>query len=137
MGAKVPWATGNSVVTVGYVMKPSHEEDFAKRGAFPLFPTQNGLIFMPLPLSSLYHLNYKRYLEDHPDCCVIDSFNNIYPVLDRLEIQEILLRLEDLKTEGRSTIRGPHFLKELCLDGFLVRIDSFKEPDLLRRLSES
>ena len=61
-----------------------------------------------------------RYLEDHPDCCVIDSFNNIYPVLDRLEIQEILLCLEDLKTEGCSTIRGPHFLKVLCLDGFLL-----------------
>nr|XP_023886380.1 protein SUPPRESSOR OF npr1-1, CONSTITUTIVE 1-like [Quercus suber] len=30
MGTKVPWATGNSVVTVGYVMKPSREEDFAK-----------------------------------------------------------------------------------------------------------
>ena len=63
-----------------------------------------------------------RYLEDHPDCCVIDSFNNIYHVLDRLEIQEILLRLEVLKTEGRSTIRGPHFLKVLCLDGFLVMV---------------
>ncbi|KAK4551756.1 hypothetical protein RGQ29_032277 [Quercus rubra] len=45
---KVSKATGNSVVTVGYVMKPSREEDFAKRGAFPLYPTQNGLIFMPL-----------------------------------------------------------------------------------------
>ncbi|XP_050256217.1 inositol 1,3,4-trisphosphate 5/6-kinase 4-like isoform X2 [Quercus robur] len=158
-------ATGNSVVTVGYVMKPSREEDFAKRGAFPLYPTQNGLIFMPLtfelPLSpqlqefdivlhkatdeiisielkSCTNFSHRivytsgmqdlqRYLEDHPDCCVIDSFNNIYPVLDRLEIQEILLRLEDLKTEGRSTIRGPHFLK----------VDSFKEPDLLQRLSEA
>ncbi|XP_050256185.1 inositol 1,3,4-trisphosphate 5/6-kinase 4-like isoform X5 [Quercus robur] len=136
-----------------------------KRGAFPLYPTQNGLIFMPLtfelPLSpqlqevdivlhkatdEIISIELKsrtnfsnrivytsgmqdlqRYLEDHPDCCVIDSFNNIYPVLDRLEIQEILLRLEDLKTEGRSTIRGPHFLK----------VDSFKEPDLLQRLSEA
>lgn len=51
---------------------------------------------------------------------MIDSFNNIYPVLDRLEIQEILLHLEDFKTEGRSTVRGPHFLKVLCLYGFLV-----------------
>ncbi|XP_050256179.1 inositol 1,3,4-trisphosphate 5/6-kinase 4-like isoform X4 [Quercus robur] len=162
---KVSKATGNSVVTVGYVMKPSREEDFAKRGAFPLYPTQNGLIFMPLtfelPLSPqlqevdiVLHKatdeiksielksrtnfsnrivytsgmqDLERYLEDHPDCCVIDSFNNIYPVLDRLEIQEILLCLEDLKTEGLSTIRGPHFLK----------VDSFKEPDLLQRLSEA
>ena len=43
-------------------------------------------------------------------------------MLDRLEIQEILLRLEDLKTEDRSTIRGPHFLKVLCLDGFFVMV---------------
>ena len=53
---------------------------------------------------------------------MIDSFNNIYPVLDRLEIQENILRLEDLKTEGHSTIRGPYFLKVLCLDGFLVMV---------------
>lgn len=35
-------------VVVGYIMKPSREEEFAKRGAFPLNPTQNGLIFLPL-----------------------------------------------------------------------------------------
>ncbi|GMY33031.1 inositol 1,3,4-trisphosphate 5/6-kinase 4-like isoform X2 [Fagus crenata] len=158
-------AIGNDVMTVGYVMKPSREEDFAKRGAFPLYPTKNGLIFTPLtfelPLSPqlqevdiVLHkatdeiisvdlssrTNFsnrivytsgmqelRRYLEDHPDCCVIDSLNNIYPVLDRLKIQEILLGLEDLKTEGRCTIRGPHFLK----------VDNFNEPDLLQRLSEA
>ncbi|TXG68168.1 hypothetical protein EZV62_003103 [Acer yangbiense] len=41
---------------VGYIMKPSREEDFAKRGAFPMYPTPNRLIFLPLtfeiPLSS-------------------------------------------------------------------------------------
>ncbi|RVW20284.1 Inositol 1,3,4-trisphosphate 5/6-kinase 4 [Vitis vinifera] len=65
----------NDVVTVGYIMKPSREEDFSKvrlyiekkavsalerevstRGAFPMHPSQNGLIFMPLtfalPISS-------------------------------------------------------------------------------------
>nr|POE68526.1 putative disease resistance protein rga4 [Quercus suber] len=31
-------ATGNSVVTVGYVMKPSREEDFAKNHCTPAFP---------------------------------------------------------------------------------------------------
>ncbi|KAF9587151.1 hypothetical protein IFM89_039634 [Coptis chinensis] len=41
-------ASGESVVTVGYVMKPSREEDFAKRGAFPMHPTPNGLLFVPL-----------------------------------------------------------------------------------------
>ncbi|KAK9997717.1 hypothetical protein SO802_022403 [Lithocarpus litseifolius] len=69
-------ATVNSVVTVGYVMKPSHEEDFAKRGAFPLYPTQNGLIFLPLTF-------------------------------------------------------------ELPLSPQLQEVDSFKEPDLLQRMSEA
>ncbi|XP_044497958.1 inositol 1,3,4-trisphosphate 5/6-kinase 4 isoform X2 [Mangifera indica] len=49
-------ATGNNALMVGYVMKPSREEDFSKRGAFPMNPTPNGLIFVPLtfemPLSS-------------------------------------------------------------------------------------
>ncbi|KAF7811086.1 inositol 1,3,4-trisphosphate 5/6-kinase 4 [Senna tora] len=132
---------GLNAVTVGYKMKPSRVEDFAKRGAFPLCPTQNGLMFMPLisdlPLS--YQLNevdivlhkatdeilsiekdnitftqsmleLRKYLEDHKDCCVIDPLNNIYPLLDRLEIQNILLGLVELNAEGSCTIRGPHFL---------------------------
>lgn len=41
-------ARGIESMTVGYVMKRSREEDFAKRGAFPLCPTENGLIFLPL-----------------------------------------------------------------------------------------
>ncbi|MED6138441.1 hypothetical protein PIB30_074258 [Stylosanthes scabra] len=47
---------GTNAATVGYLMKPSRMEDFAKRGAFPLCPTQNGLMFVPLtpmlPLST-------------------------------------------------------------------------------------
>ncbi|KAG2722355.1 hypothetical protein I3760_02G124600 [Carya illinoinensis] len=158
-------AIGSSVVTVGYIMKPSREDDFAKRGAFPMYPTQNGLMFFPLtlemPLSPqlqevdiVLHkatdeiisidlsssttfsnrISYtrgmqelQRYMEHHPDCCVIDPFNNIYPVVDRLKIQEILLQLEDLNTEGRCTIRGPHFLK----------VNNFNELDLVQRLSEA
>lgn len=61
-------------------------------------------------------------MEHQPDCCVIDPFNNIYPVVDRLKIQEILLGLEALNTEGHCTIRGPHFLKVLCLDGIFVML---------------
>ncbi|XP_058103469.1 inositol 1,3,4-trisphosphate 5/6-kinase 4-like [Magnolia sinica] len=45
-----------SVMNVVYEMKPSREEDFSKRGAFPMYPTQNGLMFVPLtfdlPLAS-------------------------------------------------------------------------------------
>ncbi|XP_050203698.1 inositol 1,3,4-trisphosphate 5/6-kinase 4 [Mercurialis annua] len=158
-------AIGKDVVTVGYIMKPSREEDFAKRGAFPLSPTPNGLMFMPLtfelPLPSqlqyvdiILHkatdeilslelnsstefaksITYttgmqelKRYMEHHASCFVIDPLEKIYPVLDRLKIQQILLGLEDLHTEGHLTIRGPHFLK----------VDDFNEPDLIRRLSEA
>ncbi|KAI4298572.1 hypothetical protein L6164_032115 [Bauhinia variegata] len=142
-------STGINAVTVGYIMKPSRVEDFAKRGAFPLCPTPNGLMFMPitfeLPLSSqlkevdvVLHKatdeilsieenkvtftqnmqEIQKYLEHHPDCCVLDPLINIYPLLDRLEIQQILLGLVDLNTEGSNLIRGPYFLKVDNLDGF-------------------
>ncbi|XP_050388145.1 inositol 1,3,4-trisphosphate 5/6-kinase 4 isoform X1 [Argentina anserina] len=157
-------AIGNSVVTVAYIMKPSREEDFAKRGAFPMCPTQNGLMFMPLtfelPLSPqllnvdvLLHkatdeimsvdlkslhsskkITYSRgmqelqgYMEHHQDLCVIDPLNSINPVLDRLEIQQILLALEDLKTGKCCAIRGAHYLK----------VDDFNHPGLTEMLSEA
>ncbi|CAI8597231.1 unnamed protein product [Vicia faba] len=48
--------TGSNLLTVAYTMKPSRVDDFAKRGAFPLCPTENGLMFVPLmatlPLAS-------------------------------------------------------------------------------------
>ncbi|XP_059438578.1 inositol 1,3,4-trisphosphate 5/6-kinase 4-like [Corylus avellana] len=144
-------ALRSSAATVGYVMKPSREEDFAKRSAFPLYPTQNGLMFLPLTfelplapqlqevdivlhkatdeivsieLSSSTNFSERisytrgmqelqRYMEHQPDCCVIDPFNNIYPVVDRLKIQEILLGLEALNTEGHCTIKGPPFSQGL------------------------
>lgn len=140
---------GTNAVTVGYIMKPSRVEDFAKRGAFPLCPTQNGLMFMPLtsklPLSSqlkdvdiVLHkatdeilsiednkLTFtqnmqalQRYLDQHQDLCVVDPLSNIYPLLDRLEIQQVLLGLVELNTEGRYLIRGAHFLKVDSFDGF-------------------
>ncbi|KAI4295773.1 hypothetical protein L6164_035783 [Bauhinia variegata] len=142
-------STGINAVTVGYIMKPSRVEDFAKRGAFPLYPTPNGLMFMPitseLPLSSqlkevdiilhkatdeilsieenkvTFTQNMQeilRYLEHHQDCCVLDPIINIYPLLDRLEIQQILLGLEDLQNEGSNKIRGPYFLKVDNFDNF-------------------
>ncbi|CAM8982008.1 unnamed protein product [Rhodiola kirilowii] len=43
-------ATSGHTITVGYIMKSSREIDFAKRGAFPMYPSQNGLIFLPLTL---------------------------------------------------------------------------------------
>lgn len=139
--------SGNNVLTVGYVMKPSRVEDFAKRGVFPLCPTQNGLMFVPLvsklPLSSqlkdvdiVLHKatdeilsieedkltftqnmqELQRYLDQHQDLCVVDPLNNIYPLLDRLEIQQVLLGLLELNSEDRYLIRGAHFLK---VDNFI------------------
>ncbi|XP_062082429.1 inositol 1,3,4-trisphosphate 5/6-kinase 4 isoform X2 [Humulus lupulus] len=158
-------AVGDNVVTVGYIMKPSREEDFAKRGAFPMYPTHNGLIFLPLtfdlPLTPqlqeadiVLHkatdeivsielgdsaeypnkITYttgmeelKIYMDHHVEYCVIDPLSNIYPVLDRLKIQHILLGLEDLKGASGHLIRGPHFLK----------VDDYKELSLIQRLSEA
>ncbi|CAK9137470.1 unnamed protein product [Ilex paraguariensis] len=151
-------AVGKNYMMVGYIMKPSREEDFSKRGAFPLYPTQNGLIFMPLslelPISSqlkqvdiVLHkatdeilsveisnsselpnkITYsrgmqelQRYVEHQPDCCVIDPFNKVYPVLDRLIIQQILLSLEKFNIESRCKIRGPHFLKVFSPECYLI-----------------
>ncbi|KAJ4723907.1 putative Inositol-tetrakisphosphate 1-kinase [Melia azedarach] len=158
-------ATGNKALIVAYVMKPSREEDFAKRGAFPMCPTPNGLIFMPLtfeiPLSSqlqkgdvvlhkatdeiisielgsatessnriTYTLGMQelqRFMEHHSDFFTIDPLNNVYPVMDRLKIQLLLLGLQDPKAQGRQTIRGPHFLK----------VNNFNDTDLAQGLSEA
>lgn len=43
-------ALGDSIITVGYVMKWSREKDFLKRGAFPTIPTSNGLTFISIDL---------------------------------------------------------------------------------------
>ncbi|KAG8390646.1 hypothetical protein BUALT_Bualt01G0105300 [Buddleja alternifolia] len=153
-------AMGKEALTVGYVMKPSREEDFAKkpglltsccilqRGAFPLCPTQNGLIFLPLnyelPISAQLQLvdavlhkatdeilavdmgspesgdkvtftnqlqELQRYVKCQLDCSVIDPFDNIFPILDRLKIQQILTGLGTLNIQGRFKIRAPYFLK--------------------------
>ncbi|KAK4480320.1 hypothetical protein RD792_013390 [Penstemon davidsonii] len=158
-------ALGKEALTVGYVMKPSREEDFAKRGAFPLRPTQNGLTFLPLnyelPISSQLqkvdavlhkatdeilavdmsnsseistNVTFTRNLQElqrnikcQPDCCVIDPFNNIFPILDRLKIQQILIGLETLDTRGHCRIRAPRFLK----------VDSFDESNLEQKLAEA
>ncbi|CAJ2640804.1 unnamed protein product [Trifolium pratense] len=150
--------TGNNFLTVGYVMKPSRVEDFAKRGAFPLCPTQNGLMFVPLtaklPLSSqlkdvdiVLHKatdeilsveenkftftqnmqELQRYLDQHKDLCVVDPLFNIFPLLDRLEIQQVLLGLLELNTKGGYLIRGAHFLK----------VDNFREVDFAAGLADA
>ncbi|KAI3986591.1 hypothetical protein MKX01_014129 [Papaver californicum] len=56
---------------------------------------------------------FHMYCENHPDCCVIDPLDKIYPVVDRLMIQKILAGLEELKTGGDCRIRAPHLLKKI------------------------
>ncbi|XP_074307780.1 inositol 1,3,4-trisphosphate 5/6-kinase 4 isoform X3 [Silene latifolia] len=157
-------AAGKDFIIVGYNMKPSRQRDFAKRGAFPFYPSQQEMIFLPLTYELPMQLQLeqmdvvlhkatddivsielntsmpapkitytdgmdklRRTLEDHPDCCVIDPLNNIYPVMDRLRIQDVLLGLENLTTVGHSIIRGAHFLK----------VDSFDDLNLGERLVEA
>uniref|UniRef100_A0ACD5XUL4 Uncharacterized protein n=1 Tax=Avena sativa TaxID=4498 RepID=A0ACD5XUL4_AVESA len=155
----------SSVLMVGYSMKQSREQDFAKRGAFPLYPSKNGLIFVPLsfelPLASQLHeldmiihkmtdeiinidpncsINFPqgisfsagmseiiRFMEQYPDFCIIDPFKNISPLLDRLQIQEILVRLQGLGAEGRPKLRAPHSLK----------VKNFHGSELQKQLAEA
>lgn len=63
-----------------------------------------------------------RCIRELPDCCVIDPFDNIFPVVDRLRIQEILLGLVELKTESQCNIRGPYFLKVFYIINILYII---------------
>lgn len=67
-------------------------------------------------------------MEHHLDLCVIDPLNCIYPVLDRLKIQQILLGLEDLKTRGCHAIRGANFLKVFCFL-FLIMDSQFERKN--------
>ncbi|CAI0443814.1 unnamed protein product [Linum tenue] len=67
----------------------------------------------------------KRYMEQHVECCVIDPLDKIYPVVDRLKIQQILNGLEDLPKGRCCSIRGPNFLK----------VDDFNDPEMDQRLS--
>lgn len=153
------------LLVIGYIMKPSREEDFAKRGALPLSPTPNGLIFFPLnhelsiasqlqqvdvvlhkATDEIFSLKMgnsaeigneviftegmqklQRCIESQTGCCIIDPFQKIYPILDRLKIQQILVGLERVCTGSTYRIRGPRFLQ----------VDSFEDPDLQQRLNEA
>ncbi|KAG9458959.1 hypothetical protein H6P81_003467 [Aristolochia fimbriata] len=154
-----------SILTVGYVMKSSREHDFVKRGAFPMYPTPNGLMFIPLSfdvslVSQIRQVDIvlhkatdeiididphkffycsqgitfskgmqelRRCIDDHPAFCMIDPIDNIYPLLDRLRIQQILLGLDNINMENRCKIRAPHFLQ----------VDTFDKPDLVEKLEEA
>ncbi|KAL6601744.1 hypothetical protein ACP70R_044964 [Stipagrostis hirtigluma subsp. patula] len=161
----------SSVLVVGYVMKQSREEDFAKRGAFPICPSKDGLSFVPLsyelPLTPqlqevdmLLHkvtdeivkidpkystdfpkgisfssgmseiirdTKFLMFVEEHSDFCILDPFKNIYPLLDRVQIQQILVRLQELGSEGKPKVRAPHALE----------VDNFHDGGLQNQLAET
>ncbi|XP_031499046.1 inositol-tetrakisphosphate 1-kinase 6 [Nymphaea colorata] len=158
-------AVDEMVVRVGYVVKPSRQADFVKRGAFPETPTENGLSFVPVMFNRPLEFQLQgvdvilhkatdeivavepsgstcpamrvtfsegmnellSYLEGHPDYCVIDPIDKIYPLLDRQMMQQILLELEDISTGTPCKIRAPLFLK----------VDTFDDPDLGEKLSDA
>ncbi|KAF5942239.1 hypothetical protein HYC85_019881 [Camellia sinensis] len=137
-------AMGNDNVTVGYIMKPSREEDFAKLPLssqlqeidIVLHKATDEIVSIEMSTSSecFDKITYttgmhelERYIKHKSDICMIDPLDNIYAVLDRLKIQQILLGLENLNVEGRCKIRAPHFLK----------VDNFSEPNLVHRLLEA
>ncbi|KAG6506752.1 hypothetical protein ZIOFF_032081 [Zingiber officinale] len=175
-----------SLLIIGYLMKPSREEDFAK--AATLNSEQNRLMFVPLsfefPLESqlqavdaVLHkatdeiINFKpntstefsqgvsfstgmceleRFIKDHPECCLIDPLKNIYPLLDRHQIQQILLGLQEINMQDHCRLRAPYFLKVHFLElyffaAYIVycnkikpeKIDAFNEPNLRDQLSEA
>ncbi|ONM56419.1 Inositol 134-trisphosphate 5/6-kinase 4 [Zea mays] len=68
-----------------------------------------------------------RFVEEHPDFCIMDPFKNIYPLLDRLQIQKILVRLQELGTEGKPKLRAPYSCK----------VDSFHNGELDKHLVEA
>lgn len=56
-----------------------------------------------------------RFVEERPEFCIMDPFKNIYPLLDRLQIQKILVRLQELGTEGKPKLRAPYSLKVILV----------------------
>ncbi|KAL6501127.1 hypothetical protein OROHE_025324 [Orobanche hederae] len=147
-------AIHKEVLVVGYVMKPSREEDFAKRGAFPLRPTQNGLMFLPLnyelPILSQLRLVDAVLHKATDEILAVDMDNpsefsekvaftrNLQELQSyRLKIQQILNGLETFNSQGRSKIRPPHYFKEFQLQSNLrLQVDSFHD-DLEQRLAEA
>ncbi|PIA59012.1 hypothetical protein AQUCO_00400100v1 [Aquilegia coerulea] len=153
-----------NVLTVGYVMKPSREEDFAKRGAFPLHPTQNCLMFVPLtfnlPLASqLREVDVVLHkatdevvsigLSDSSECATKTFYTKGMQELERYfqdhhdccvidPLDNISSVLDRLKMQ--QILLG---LEDLKADGccrirapHFLKVDDFNDPNLGKRLSE-
>ncbi|XP_019100617.1 PREDICTED: inositol 1,3,4-trisphosphate 5/6-kinase 4 isoform X2 [Camelina sativa] len=158
-------AMGDGVAVVAYIMKPSRVEDFAKRGSLPMYPTSNGLIFLPLmfefPLSSqlehadiIFHKATDEILSIQLNCAdskssVAVTFStgmeelkkymedqNACAVVD--PIQNLYPVLDRLKMQ--HTLLG---LEDFSAAGRKIRgacflkIDNYNEPDLAQNLSRA
>lgn len=88
----------------------------------------------------------------------MDSFKNIYPLLDRLQIQKILVRLQELSTERKPKLRAPYSLKVILIwllfellvpfsdsssitifltNYFVKQVDNFHDGELDKHLAEA
>ncbi|GLJ49588.1 hypothetical protein SUGI_1051890, partial [Cryptomeria japonica] len=68
----------------------------------------------------------QRYMGDM-HYCIVDPFENIIPLLDRVATQLILQDLVEINDPSHCRIRTPHYLK----------ISSFDEPNLLERIDQA
>ncbi|KAL3699829.1 hypothetical protein R1sor_017851 [Riccia sorocarpa] len=66
----------------------------------------------------------QRYLQEHPEICVVDPIERVLPLLDRVETQAIL---KQLRIPGQQIIRSPHS----------VEVTSFEEPMLSQALASA
>ncbi|KAK6144844.1 hypothetical protein DH2020_021664 [Rehmannia glutinosa] len=119
---------------VGYVMKPSREEDFAKRGAFPMCPTQNGLMFLPLnyelPISSQLKL-VDAVLHKATDEILSVDMGSLSELSDKVIFTRNLQELQKLPFTSK-------LIKEFQLQlNLRLQVDSFDDPYLAQRLAEA
>eukprot|EP00897_Mesotaenium_endlicherianum_P010747 jgi/Mesen1/9700/ME000069S09110 len=137
--------TEKKVLTVGYCMKRSRQQEFVQRGAFPSQPTSNGLHFVPIDLdaplerqlASIDVLLHKAtdeivsvsgggggqvdgssdgYTEEHPELCVVDPMPAVMPLLDRVRTQEVLRRLPSGGPGCATRVRAPWSFEVASLD---------------------
>ncbi|KAK1379436.1 Inositol-1,3,4-trisphosphate 5/6-kinase [Heracleum sosnowskyi] len=158
-------AIGKNGLVVGYVMKPSREEDFAKRGAFPLRPNVNGLIFLPLtfelPISTqLQQVDMVIHKATDEIISVelnssLEISNNIIYSKGMLEVQRCLEERSDCcvidpisnidpvldRFKIQTLLLG---LEKLNTEGRnkiraprCIKVDNFDVPDLQQRLQEA
>ncbi|OMO80670.1 Inositol-tetrakisphosphate 1-kinase [Corchorus capsularis] len=158
-------AISNNVVTVGYVMKPSREEDFAKRGAFPLCPTPNGLIFFPLtfelPISTqleeadaILHKATDEIVSIELNSSSEPSYRITYTTgmqeLQRyIESQSHCIEVDPLNSiypvlDRLKILQILLGLEDLSKEGcckirapHFLKVNDFNEPDLVQRLQDA